>query len=232
MSLQNQLRTGAARVVDASKEPVVLQRPPAKVVLGVPSQDMMHADCAFALMGLVRMSPVMFVLANPKSCYVWQGRNVCVEVAQQHKADYLFFVDSDIVVMPDTLNRLLAHDKDVVGGTYIKRAPPHNILGSRLDSSAETPATGLVRMAEMPTGCLLIKTKVFDLIDKPYFRHEVSGESMVGEDILFCRTIVERGAEIWCDMDVSAQLRHLGTHGYNLVEMRETMAAMQPEQAA
>lgn len=197
--------------------------PVPKVVIGVPSGDMMHADCAFALMGLVASSRARLVLANPKSCYVWQSRNVCVQVAQQHGADYLFFVDSDVVVPSDALDRLLAHDRDVVGATYIKRAPPHSILGARLDGRPDFPAQGLVAMAEMPTGCLLIRTKVFDTIARPYFRHEVAGESVVGEDILFCRTVVARGVNIFCDMSLSYQLRHLGTHGYNLGEMLETM---------
>lgn len=202
--------------------------PAPKVVIGVPSGDMMHADCAFALMGLVACSRAKLVLANPKSCYVWQSRNVCVQVAQEHGADFLLFVDSDVVVPCDALDRLLAHDKDVVGATYIKRAPPHNILGARLDGRPDFPARdcvsgGLVAMAEMPTGCLLIRTKVFDTIARPYFRHAVAGDSMVGEDILFCRTIVERGVNIFCDMALSYRLRHLGTHGYNLGEMLETM---------
>jgi hypothetical protein len=197
-----------------------------KVVLGVPSGDMMHADCAFALMGLVASSKARLVLANPKSCYVWQSRNVCVAVAQQHGADFLFFVDSDIVLPSDALDRLLAHDKDIVGATYIKRAPPHSILGSRLDGRLETPREGLVAMAEMPTGCLLIRTKVFERLKRPYFRHEVLGDTMIGEDILFCRTVGARGVEIFCDMGLSYQLRHLGMHGYNLGEMIDTMAAL------
>jgi hypothetical protein len=197
-----------------------------KVVLGVPSMDMMHADCAFALMGLVASSRARMVLANPKSCYVWQARNVCVGVAQQHGADWLLFVDSDVVVPADALDRLLAHGKDVVGATYIKRAPPHSILGSRLDGAADFPSSGLVAMAEMPTGCLLIRTSVFDTLSKPYFRHELAGETMVGEDILFCRSIVKRGVNIFCDMGLSYELRHLGMHGYNLGEMVETMKAI------
>lgn len=197
-----------------------------KVVLGVPSGDMMHADCAFALMGLVASSRARLVLANPKSCYVWQARNVCVDVAQQHGADWLFFVDSDIVLPSDALDRLLAHNKDMVGATYIKRAPPHSVLGSRLDGALDMPATGLLAMAEMPTGCLLIRTSLFDKLAKPYFRHEVAGDTMIGEDILFCRAMVARGVSIFCDMDLSYQLRHLGMHGYNLGEMLETMQAI------
>jgi hypothetical protein len=202
-----------------------------KVVLGVPSGDMMHADCAFALMGLVAGSRARLVLANPKSCYVWQSRNVCVAVAQLHKADWLLFVDSDIVVPPDALDRLLAHGRDIVGATYIKRAPPHSILGARRDGATDLPGEGLVAMAEMPTGCLLIRTSVFDQIAKPYFRHQIAGETMIGEDILFCRTVVSRGVEIFCDMGLSHELRHLGMHGYNLGEMLETMSARQTEAA-
>ncbi len=201
------------------------EKPIPKVVLGVPSMDMMHADCAFALMGLVASSRARLILANAKSCYVWQARNTCVAVAQEHGADYLLFVDSDVVVPADALDRLLAHDQDIVGATYIKRAPPHSILGSRLDGKADFPASGLIAMAEMPTGCLLIKTSVFDKLSKPYFRHKIAGDSMIGEDILFCRTVVTRGVNIFCDMSLTYQLRHLGMHGYNVAEMIETMSA-------
>jgi hypothetical protein len=42
--------------------------------------------------------------------------------------DYLFSVDSDIAFPPDTLKKLLQHDKDVVSGLYIQRKPGLHIL--------------------------------------------------------------------------------------------------------
>jgi hypothetical protein len=224
-AVKSALLGSTAPVAVAPSEPVAA--PPwndAVVVVGVPSPDMIHTDFAFALCGLYMRSAqlrIRTVLANAKSTYVHAGRNILVDSAQAINATHLFFLDSDMTFPPEALAILLQHDKPIVGATYVRRVAPHGILGSTLDNTNAVASTGLVRMAEMPTGCLLIRMDCFDKIEKPFFRHAlVPGEDrMVGEDILFCRTMVDLGVEIWCDMDLSMHLKHLGQKAYNIPEI-------------
>ncbi len=50
-----------------------------------------------------------------------QIRNLIAEWAKRY--DYLFAVDSDIILPRDTLSKMLALDLDVVSGLYIQRKP-------------------------------------------------------------------------------------------------------------
>jgi hypothetical protein len=80
--------------------------------------------------------------------------------------------NTDMTFPPNTLVRLLSHNKEVVGATYNKRVPPFETLG-RLKGqkpSEEDLAKGGIWPAELlPTGCLLIKMTVFQKIGWPYF---------------------------------------------------------------
>lgn len=46
------------------------------------------------------------------------GRNILRDIALNEKYDYFFSLEQDIVCPPDTIEKLLAHHKEVVGGVY------------------------------------------------------------------------------------------------------------------
>jgi len=216
------LQPGPVTHVPTTDPAPVVKRPweGLRVCIGIPSGDMIHTDFAFCMAGLILQSAMMGInnaAANAKSTYVHAGRNILVEQAQALGATHLLFLDSDMTFPYDALARLLSHKKDIVGATYVRRRYPHGLLGSKIDGSGEVPTTGLIQMAEMPTGCLLIKMDCFDLIEKPFFRHKVKDDLMIGEDILFCRTMTALGKTIWCDMDLSMHLGHLGQEKFTIL---------------
>jgi hypothetical protein len=144
---------------------------------------------------------------------VANGRNLCVNGMFQMNADYILFIDSDMIFPSDTLNRLLMHKKDIVGGTYVRRGPPFDNLGASIPAD-QNKQSGLVEMTHIPTGMLLIKRKVFEQLKNPYFRYSVSEELGCnnGEDMEFCKTVRELGFQIFCDLDLSMELRHIYTY--------------------
>ena len=108
--------------------------PRPKVAICFPSTDMVHADFALALAGLCNASaPVETPIVNNKSSIVAIARNNGVERAQELGADFVLFLDSDMVFPRTTLHRLLLTGKDIVGATYAKRVPPYSMLGSAAD---------------------------------------------------------------------------------------------------
>ena len=205
------------------------------VAICFPSGDMVHADFACALAALAyrcgpfmqdgkKHEPIGLAMVNVKGSLVVNNRNKAVDEARKLGVEYLFFVDSDIVVHPWTLRRLLEIDKDIVGATYIQREEPHMLLGKAADGRllAEVlqgmPVTTSepMEVGALPAGCLLIKMSVFDSLQQPYFQtpaHVTDGEPWIeGEDVFFCRTAREAGHKVYLDIATSFAIGHIGQH--------------------
>ena len=117
-----------------------------KVAICFPSMDMVHADFALALAGLCNSTaPIETPLINNKSSIVAIARNDGVRKAQEFGADYILFLDSDMIFPRTTLHRLLLHRKDIVGATYSKRVRPFPILGAALEPCPTFDAQGTLR---------------------------------------------------------------------------------------
>jgi len=147
-----------------------MDSPLPRVAIAVPSGDMVHADFAMAYAQLCLASAAFpLQLITVKSSIVAQARNNGVEHASEFGADYLLFLDSDMVFPPTVLLRLVLHRKDIVGATYTRRVAPFDALGSKLAEQPAVLSGDLLEMHRIPTGCLLINMQVFDKLAKPYF---------------------------------------------------------------
>jgi hypothetical protein len=190
------------------------------VAIVVPSGDMMHATFAMALARICTLSQgaVALHLINSRSSIVATARNTGVDLALKAQTDFVLFLDSDMDVPPTTLLQLLAHQRDIVGATYVKRVPPHEVIGTALAEQPLRGHGGLIEMERIPTGCLLIATKVFATLPRPFFRFGVDAESgtVAGEDFLFCDAVREAGFRIWCDPSLTQQIGHIGQQVYRM----------------
>lgn len=199
-----------------------------KIAICFPSHDMVHADFALSLAGLCAVAhPLDVVVVNPKSSIVAQARNNGVARAQEVGADVLLFLDSDMVFPANTLIRLLAHRKAIVGAVYTKRLPPYELLGQPVDG-AGLSQDGLAEMVRMPTGCLLIAMSVFERLKPPFFRFgcdEAAG-TILGEDYAFCDAVRQNGMQIWADMELSREIGHIGQRICHVSDALENASAL------
>lgn len=189
-----------------------------KVLIAIPALDYVATDFAMSLAALLGHTTtdslrreVKVSLWCQKGSIIMDARNACVEKALEIEATHILFLDSDMTFPPDTLQRLAAHQKDIVGATYIRRVPPYNLLGS---PARETTASALRLMATMPFGCILLKTKVFEKLTRPYFRYITTENGTISEDEWFCIQAGEVGLQVWCDPALTGLLGHIGTHIY------------------
>lgn len=194
------------------------------VAVCIPSGEMVHADFMMSVLQVVQNSRVAnfrVSMVNAKFSIVAEARNLCVRAAVEAKAEWLLFFDSDMVFPSDTLKRLLAHDRPIVAATYTRRMLPLGFIGTRLDGAAFTLADkGLVEAARLPTGCMLIKASVFKKLKAPFFRcgyDEIAGK-ILSEDFWFSDRVRELGYQLWCDMDLSRQIEHIGAFRFALRE--------------
>ena len=147
--------------------------PRASVAICIPSNDQWQAATSVAVIDMIRFS-----LANRVDCGVinWRGatvtasRNGLVKLATDIKGvDAILWVDSDMVMPPDTLLRLLDHDKDVVGCFYNKRTPPHETVGKLRDPNADISKGGLYEADYLPGGLALVKSSVYRKLAWPWY---------------------------------------------------------------
>lgn len=139
--------------------------------------------------------------------------------------DYLFSVDSDIAFEPDTLKKLLAHDKDVVSGLYIQRKPnqhtleiyEHNGRGGVSNMPyAKLKDRGLTEIAGCGFGCVLVKREVFETVGYPQFEYHsaIDHAHTISEDNDFCRKARDKGFKIYADPSIHC--RHIGNYTFTI----------------
>ena len=136
--------------------------------------------------------------------------NKLVRTAQEYKADYVLFIDSDMMFPKDALARLIDHDRDIVGATYCKRAPPFEIIGKTV--AGDMPCSGLVEAEWLPAGMLLIRASVFERMAFPWFYESYVDGDLHSEDANFCDDARKTGLSVWLDCDLSFELAHLAVY--------------------
>lgn len=188
-----------------------------KVAIGIPYYRQVEGPTLLSCMELTArsaMAGIQFIPIGVAGCYVEDNRNGAVEYAMNiekqggFEFDHLLWIDGDMIFPGDALIRLLAAGKDVVGANYRQRTPPFNYTGvydAPNDHHLLEP--GLHRMKQMPTGLLLTKFEIYRKMGYPWFRPGLRSEPR--DDIYFCRRAVELGYEIWCDHDLTKDVRHI-----------------------
>lgn len=141
--------------------------------------------------------------------FIDEARNALVREMLAHPSGYthLFFLDSDILLPPDALVRLLAGNLPIVSGLYRGRRPPHRPV-----AYVRAPRGGYVpipvrggarrRVDAVGAGCLLIRREVLESVAEPWFATRYRRQTFVSEDFTFCEKARAKGFEIHVDARV------------------------------
>jgi len=169
----------------------------------------MQVDFVRSLFGLYENAKKHFKvhLQIINASFICHMRNLAVEIAQQNKIDYIFFVDTDHIYPKDTIERLYSRKKDIIGGKYFRRKNPHypahfkkiNYKDLGKKSNAEYFEENKLKVVQASGFAgVLIKTKVFNQLKYPYFKVKYRKNGCVGEDIYFCSKIKNK-FKFWID---------------------------------
>jgi GT2 family glycosyltransferase len=181
------------------------------VLLAVPTRGTVRIEWAAMLAGLAAPVNMTRVLKIIPGLSVEEARNVAVVTALEQDAEYLFFVDDDVLCPNQTMRRFIWHMEqnpnwDVVSGIVpIKSQPiepcifkdgrPGPYWGWTFNETFEIDACGMA--------CAMIRTSVFAKIDEPWFEwvRGMKGADTFeeGEDVGFCRKVKEAGGRIFAD---------------------------------
>lgn len=149
------------------------------------------------------------------------ARNAAVQACLNVGAEFLFFLDSDVIPPKDTIVRLLKHELPVVSALYCRRSPPHAVpVMIKGTWVTDFPMGKLIEVELVGSGALLIHRSVFERMPhqrpgKPWFdwRVDQAGimppQECLSEDFTWCKAIREKlGIKIM--VDTSIRCRHVG----------------------
>ena len=179
-----------------------------KIYVGVPCGGSILPATAICLVAAVSATKLhRFVFQQDTYCD--RGHNAIAEHALKTGSDAVMFLDSDQEFPADTIDRLAAHRKDIVGCAYRRRQHPFPLMP---DGTGDE--TGLREVEWLPSGVMLVRASVFEKIPFPWFPnlYGKTGEDFVGSDRSFCRKARGLGGfKIFCDYDLSREVTHIAS---------------------
>ena len=208
-----------------------------KLFIGIPAYDgKLNIKTAFALAQLMPKAAQLGVsvfLSDLSNCsIITMARNALVHEFLKTDATELLFIDSDVIVNPDDILRLMAQSggKDITAGMYPRRAKDEKFFADlHYTDSGDLEFEGsMMRVKRAPTGFMLIQRHVLEqlVFAHPEWMYEKSPtEKMsavfdfaivdgkyVGEDYLFCDRATKMGFTVYIDVDIS--LPHIGPNEF------------------
>lgn len=145
------------------------------------------------------------------------ARNTVIKQALENNCTHIFFMDDDMIFPPDTLLKLIAHNKPIVSALYLLRSFPHRPAffdqaydNGKCKFTALTPGLkGLVKGVNAGLGAVLISTEVFKKMEEPYVRLGEIDKDGWCDDVGFFNRCRKAGFDIYCDLN--APVGHMTT---------------------
>lgn len=202
--------------------------------------------CPLTAIGLMSIynKEKMGVLLNHGNSFIAHSRNLLASQFMRSGVEWSFWLDGDVIFptgnaawfnsvthfnVPEkfsgmhTLNRLLSHQKSMIGGWYYQRMEGGKPTFAEANSSPALVAAGPrdeIRPTDwIATGCLLIHRSVFESITKQHphlenkwFSHGEKELLDLGEDVLFSKRAKDAGHQPFVDLAI--RCGHSGTKIY------------------
>lgn len=190
-----------------------------KTLIAVPCMDSVPSQFAQSLAMLQKVDEC--AIAFQIGSLIYTSRNELAKKSVEMGADYVFWLDSDMVFTPDVLKRMFKtlkdNDLDILTGLYFRRVHPYSpVLFDQLEIDSENAChwtnfesipDELFEVGGCGFGCVLMKTEVFFSV-MATFNNMFSPLGNVGEDLSFCWRARQCGYKVYCDPSIA--LGHIG----------------------
>lgn len=188
------------------------------VVVGIPSFGMLSTYFYQSMKGqqypLVSSAVDKIVLNKP----IADARNEIVQYALDQGANYIFWVDDDVIPPPDAFLKMYNHQKDIVNGVYWSKSnPPMPLLfRNHLEGPYWDWHIGdFIEIDAAGNGLTLVKTDVYRKISEtvggPWysteyvsFKNATQSPANNTEDLYFYWKAKKAGFKIWADTSIQA----------------------------
>lgn len=190
-----------------------------KVFIAVPSMDTLPALFCQSLALLRRAGDTM--IGFEVGSLVYNARNNLARQAIKAEADWILWLDSDMVFGPDLLQRMMKvcteNDIEFLTALCFRRKPPYTpCLFDRLEKVDKGASyTALLSIPEgrfKVGGCgfagVLMSTQIILDVAAKFNGRMFDPLEGMGEDVSFCWRARQCGYDIYCDSDI--ELGHVG----------------------
>lgn len=205
----------------------------AHVFIAIPTYGDIKAGCVDSLNKVQhdllanRVSLDVAILAG--NCHVDDARNDLCRMFLESPATHLMFIDADLQFSPQSVRKLIEHDKDVVGGVYMMKNDETDFPVVLDRGQYQPDERGLVAVKGLPGGFMCIKRKVIEKLYKKasdkgawpnkgnygslpvteiFHRTVEKGRSRRSGDYEFCAKVLKHGFDMF--MDPSLNFGHIG----------------------
>ena len=206
-----------------------------KVGICIPARGQMEVGTAFDLAALVnytnKNSKIEINLYTSMGTLIFDQRNNMVQSALDDKCTHVLFIDADMRFPRDSLIKLIAHNKAIVGVNATTRSEPVKPTAKTLEVNDDhviwhpvfsKGKKGIETVDGIGCGVMLIDACVFKDLEKPWFYFEQLPQGKIlGEDIYFCIKAADIGFKTYVDHELSQEIKHIGTYqyGWHNIEM-------------
>ncbi|HAI22414.1 TPA: hypothetical protein DCP77_01305 [Candidatus Collierbacteria bacterium] len=189
---------------------------PNYLLVAIPSRGMV--SCEFVSSLLAQGDPLNMSISYRFEVggEVGESRNRLVGHALKIGAEYILFIDDDVILPTNCFNKLVYWAKkghDVVSGVYYsKQVPPQPLIfkGRGNGYLSDWKVGDIIEDADgIGMGITLIKTSVFRNISKPWFKSVVNQKEKnreefisVDESLYFCDKLELNGIKILIDTSI------------------------------
>lgn len=226
------------------EEQQVIQRKE-RILIGITTAETVAHEVMQSIYDLDVPENVEIVLRIIHAYNVADGRNDLVNIMFHDNCDYLFFIDNDVILPKNALVDLYNMKWYFSVGTYprkeedtIKNPDPWTTLYWHEESNKTCYCPKFLPVSQLHTGyitpvdccglgCALIRRELFQMIEQPwfFFAHEGTpkdgnnDEYCIGEDMYFCRKVIQKGIQIWAHGSVLCG--HMGKYVYHFPERKD-----------
>ena len=197
---------------------------PTSVSILVPTRDTVYSHFSLSLGNLIKTTTQMGIdvhLFFDASTILINQRENLIGQAIAMKSEWVLWLDSDMMFPPTTLLRLLAHNQDIVACNYMKRSYPFKSVAfmDTNDWESWVPLQSedeLLTVEAIGMGCVLMRTSVFEKLNRPYFEYtyQPKTKDWGGEDFTLFKKLNGVGVQLKVDTNLSNEIYHIGTFAY------------------
>lgn len=195
-----------------------------KILIGIPTNKYIEPETVKSLWDMEIPDGYRVDFQYFYGYQIDQIRNLMANWGRNY--DYLFCIDSDIVVPKNTLKNFIQANVDIISGVYIQRThgiqTPEVYMDTPGGGCTNIPLTllednlGVTEIAACGMGCCLIKGDVLRSMDYPHYHYKsaLNHSDTVSEDVFFCMKAREMGFKVW--VDTSIKCDHIGQYTFTV----------------